>query len=99
MQQKFVSIRRYRIQKGVFERSVYAVRFLFKDLLVLLLVANHAYRTPLVKSFQVFNKNSCKRRPYRFQLPQARAICQLTGPMDTWHPHQAGYDGYRHAHA
>lgn len=44
--------------KGAFERSVYAVGFLFNGLLVLLLVANHAYRKALAKSFRVFNKNS-----------------------------------------
>jgi lupus La protein len=41
--------------KGAFERSVYAVRFVFKGLLVLLSVANRAYRKASVKNFQVFN--------------------------------------------
>jgi hypothetical protein len=42
--------------KSAFERSVYAVRFLFKGLLVLLLVANHAYRKASVKSFRISTK-------------------------------------------
>jgi len=49
--------------KGAFERSVYAVRFLFKGLLLLLLVANNEYRKASVKSFRVFNKNSSDSLP------------------------------------
>lgn len=41
--------------KGAFERSVYAVRFVFKELLVLPSVANCAYRKVSVKNFRVFN--------------------------------------------
>lgn len=44
--------------KGAFERSVYAVLFPFKGLLVLLLLANYTYRKALVRSFRVFNKSS-----------------------------------------
>ena len=57
--------RRMEVQepKGAFERSVYAVRFLFKRFLILLLVANHAYRKASVKSFRVFNKNSSDSLP------------------------------------
>jgi hypothetical protein len=49
--------------KGAFERSVYAVRFLFKGLLVSSLVTNHAHRKASVKSFRVFNKNSSDSLP------------------------------------
>ncbi len=49
--------------KGTFERSVYAVRFLFKGLLVWLLVTNHAHRKASVKSFRAFNKNSSDSLP------------------------------------
>ena len=44
--------------KGAFERSVYAVRFLLKGLLAMLLVPNHAYRKASVKNSRVFNKTS-----------------------------------------
>lgn len=41
--------------KGAFDRSVYAVRCVLKGLLVLLSVANRAFRKVSVKKFRVFN--------------------------------------------